>query len=263
MNPGENISTSTSCTIYQRWARLPVGFVNFSGPIDESRSNFGTKVSLKELLGLDRAGASSGDMRFYHIAEAPDLYGQKVMYFWPMPATDKTIDYVYYRRPRQLRYSGYAGADFAGTISIDADDATVTCTNAGLLDDHVGSILRIGTSATERPTGHYGEYPYVEERAIAEYTDTTHLELDANAQTSRSGVKYVITDPIDIGQAAHNAFLRCCEKNLAQSRNLPKLDEITAVADRALLEAMGSCEGVRGEDSGLGYGGNYTVDVEV
>ncbi len=261
MNPGENIAAGTSCTIYQRWVRLPLDFVNFSGPIDESRSNFGTKVSLKELLGLDRAGSSSGDMRFYAVAEAPDLYGQKVMYFYPMAGSDKTLDFAYYRRPRQLRYSGYDANDFVGTVVVAAGSPSVAGTTTAFADTHVDSIFRIGADATNRPTGHYGQYPYADQRAVASVADATTLTLDGDVTTSGSGVKYTISDPIDIGLSAHNAFLRCCEKNLAQARNLPKLDEITAVADRALLQAMGACEGVRGEESGVAAAYDYTADM--
>ena len=64
------------------------------------------------------------------------------------------------------------------------------------------------------------------------------LTLDAAVVTTRSGVSYQITDPIDIQPEARNAFLRMCERNLAITRGLPNLERFELAARMATIDAM-------------------------
>ena len=58
-------------------------------------------------------------------------------------------------------------------------------------------------------------------------------------ETNRNGVKYVIADPIDLGQSAWDAFLRCCEKHLAIICNLEDQALIVGQARESLFRAKG------------------------
>lgn len=253
MNPGQDV-TATSYVLYQRWIRLPSDFLAFTGPFTETSWQLGEELSLGEMLGMDRYNSSSGDTIYFSVGEVPDLYGQKALYIYPQMDSLRSIDFSYLRQPRELRYSGHDAADYAGTITVTAGSDALTGTTTSFTSSHVGSIVRIGTSGTVLPSGRFGESPFSEERSILAVSDATNATLDADVTTSRSDVKYRITDPIDIGRVAHNAFLRLAEKHLAIARKLEHFTRISDVADRALLEAMGADNPVI-TDPSLGHAG--------
>jgi hypothetical protein len=103
--------------------------------------------------------------------------------------------------------------------------------------DHVGSILRIGTSTTARPTGLEGASPFAEEFRIIAVADTTHCTLDSTVATSRTGVKCVISDPVDLDISLFDAFVRCCEKQVAVPRDIKGKGDIIGAYDDALFAA--------------------------
>ena len=244
LNPGQDVDDG-DYVLYQRYVRLPSDFRCFSAPMAQGGWRLGSRVSLDEFLALDRYDASSsGQILQYAIAEVPDLHDALALFVYPQPSATETIDFPYTRYPRVLRYTGHQAP--AGTIAVTADSAAVVGTSTAFASDMVGAVLRIGTG-TDRPTGRYGEHPFAEERIITAVTDTTNLTLDAVVVTSREGVSYSITDPIDIGRVAKNAFLRMAEKHLVLAR--PSRDSkggiqndqmISMEADRTLLQAMGA-----------------------
>jgi len=227
---------------------LPSDFRAFTIQANQNDWEFGRAVSLAEIMHLDRYESSTGTaIQYYCIAEAPDLYDQLALFIWPQLTKQKTIDFVYIRNPRPLRYSGYtAASDYAGTVDVTANSAAVTGTDTAFADEMEGAIFRIGSHSSEAPTGLFGDQPYVEERAISTYASATSITLDGNVVTTRSGVKYRITDPIDIGRVAKNAFLRCCEKNLVRTcfqqseRQENLLSRAKAEYQEALIWAMGA-----------------------
>ncbi|MHC4178259.1 MAG: hypothetical protein ACYSWU_12180 [Planctomycetota bacterium] len=239
MNPGADVAAS-SYVLYQRWARLPSDFVAFTGPFGETNWRLGQEISLSEMLGMDRYNSSSGDIRYYAIGDVPDLYGRKALYLYPQMDSTRTIDFHYLRRPRELRFTGHDSSDIVGTVAVTSGSGAVTGTSTVFRTEHVGSIFRQGDSATVAPTGRIGATPFVEERSVSAFTSTTAITLDGNIQTTRSGKKYRITDPIDLGRVAHNAFLRCCEKHLATAKKLEHWQRINDEAEKSLLDAMGA-----------------------
>jgi hypothetical protein len=203
----------------------------------ESSWRLGVPVTMTEMLAQDRYHTDSGAIQFYCVAEVPDVYGRQALFVYPAAVADETLDYVYVRRPRELRYSGHDAAEYTGTITLTAGSDVVLGTGTQFSSEMVGSILRVGTDAN-RPTGRFGEHPFAEERSVASVESATQLTLDAGAAATRSGVGYAITDVIDLGRVAHTAFLRLAEMHVAIGRNLKSLGAIRELADRALLEAM-------------------------
>jgi hypothetical protein len=238
-NPGQDVASS-SYVLYQRWVQLPDDFLAFTGPMAESSWQLGHPVTLTEMLALDRYNSAAGDLRYYHVAEVPDLYGQKALYFFPQPISTQTLDFVYTRQPRPLRYTGIDSACHQGTISVTAGSATVSGSGTAFDSGMIGSVLRIGTDATNPPNGRFGEYPWAEERAIHAVASATSLTLDVGVETTRSGVKCRISDPIDVGRIAHNAFLRLAEKHLAMAKNYKQAARIETAAYQALMQAKGA-----------------------
>jgi hypothetical protein len=244
MNPGQDVSAA-SYVLYQRYVRLPSDFRCFSAPMAQGAWRLGTEVSLDYMLALDRYDASSSDkVTYYAIAEVPDLYDAKALFTYPQQSATETVDFVYTRFPRVLRYTGHE--DPAGTITATAGSATIAGSGTAFDSDMVGAVLRVGTDST-RPTGRFGEKPYSEERIITAVATPTSLTLDSNIATSQSGVAYSVADPIDIGRVAKNAFMRLAEKHLVISR--PSRDSkggiqndnmVVAQANQSLLQAMGA-----------------------
>jgi hypothetical protein len=89
------------------------------------------------------------------------------------------------------------------------------------------------------PTGLDGLYPYVEQRVIATYTSPTILALDNTVSAAASGVKYSITDPIDLDPSAYDAMIALAKKYLAVEKGAKNWQQIAALADERLRHAKG------------------------
>jgi len=159
------------------------------------------------------------------------------LFLYPTPDTLRTEDLIYIRRPRPLRISGKESDHAVGTLGLTADSAAATGTSTVFDSSMVGSIVRAGTS-TKAPTGVVGTNPYKEQQVIQSVTSATAVTLSSVAEGTRAGVKYTISDPVDIDPVMIDAFLRCCEKQLAIIRQMKRLDMIAA----AYLDALESAK---------------------
>lgn len=238
MSPGADV-VSTTYKVWPRWYALPTDFVSMARPLEES-ALWQRAIYLRpdEMFALNRYEDISGDIAYYTIAPAPDLFGTMALFVHPQADAEETLDFLYKRRLRQLRYTGQDANDVAGTIAVTADSAAVVGSGTAFDATHIGSVLRISKSTSLRPTGIEGGNPWVEQRSIIAYQDATHVTLDAGVSTARSGVKYSISDPLDIEVAAYQAFLRCAEVQVAVARNLWKQRRVIREAmDEAVLRA--------------------------
>ncbi len=238
MNPGKDVA-SGEFTLYPRWYRLPADFMSFTTPMEARTWRLGEYLTFTEMAQLDRFVPQTGDIRYHTIAPVPDLYGALGLFVYPASNADETFDFVYKRWPRQLRYAGYDNSEYTGTIGGTA--AAITGTDTAFESSMAGSILRVG-GTTLRPSGVEGLSPWVEQRSIKSVASTTGLTLDASVTAytgTWSGKKYAITDPIDLDIAAYDAFLRLCEKKVAEHLDLKSLLQITRSADNALALAKG------------------------
>lgn len=254
MNPGEDVA-STTYSLFPQWYILPEDFVSLSGPIREDTGYILSKITQTEMLRLYRNEYSTGKPQYYCIAEVPDLYGSLGICLYPVKTESATLDYIYTRRPRRLRHTGHDANDYVGTIAVTAGSATVTGTNTAFNDTMLGAILRIGTDNTHRPTGLEGKYPFIEERSISAIASTTSLTLDNNAATTRSGVKYTVASPIDLGVSLHNLFMRQCEKHLARAHVFEDRERIELAEMEARILAMGTRMHAQPDD--LAYGAEW------
>lgn len=248
-NFGEDIAAGASYRLYKTCYHLPADFNAAKGFYGESMFEIGNQLTLEEYFKLERMNTVNSDTpRYYAFGGVNDLYGTLGLYVWPEPAEAQTYDYLYERNPRQLAYSGYDARDMAGTVVISG--TSVTGTNTTFASGMAGSILRISSSSTA-PSGRYGTNPFVEERVIASVTDATHLTLDA-AATARSGVKCIVTDPIDLDRSWWDAFLARCHYEMCCIR---KMDERTKADTKAAYEEkrhLAKCAANRGGQSYLG-----------
>ena len=235
LNPGADVA-STTFSCYPRWYVLPPDFGAMTRPLEKTAWLGARNISPTEMLALDRYREDTGDIKYYSIGRAQGLYGSMALSVHPASNATETLDFVYKKRQRDLRYTGHDGTDYAGTLSVSQDTAAVTGAGTSFVSGMVGSILRLGDTS-DRPTGIEGLHPWAEQRAISAVTDSTTLTLDANVTTGYSAVKYVITDPLDFDVAVYDAFLALCERNLAVARDWKNKADFVALANKAVFDA--------------------------
>ncbi len=228
---------TTSFTLYHDDYLLPADFVRQDTAIFEG--NFGglTYSDPTDQLWWQRFMFSSGTPRFYCIRGNPLFPGRLTIGFSPYPDQSKSIDFIYQRRSRGLRYDGYV----TGTVSVDAVNLPTIVNGNGTVFDRsmVGSVLRVGT-AREAPTSWVGANPPAVETVILEVLTPSALRVADAFAADQVAVKYVISDPIDVEQGCClTAFLRGVEKQLTIARSV-KEDKADAFAayDMALKEAQ-------------------------
>lgn len=211
MNPGEDVSDA-DYTLFCYWYPLPNDFLTTIGPMAENFRQFGTQSTLEEIAEYHRFSPLSGDMRLWAIGANPN--GGLALHVWPALDSAVRLDLPYKRRPRDLRHTGYAAGDFAGTVSISG--TTVTGVTTSFTSTMAGAVLRVGT--TRPPDGLEGQFPYVQELVIKSVSSATAATLET-AGTTVSSKSYRISDPVSLERVAWDALLTAAEKHLARMRN--------------------------------------------
>ncbi len=249
MNPGADVAAGAEYSIFKSYYALPNDFISMVTPWAEALYAGAEAVGYDEMLTKQRYYSDTGDPRYYCIRGVEDLYGSAGLYLWPPTDEDQTLDFIYQRRMRPVRYWGIAAPDYQGTITVTAGSAAVTGSGTAFDAKMVGSILRIGAN-TNKPTGLAGEQgrtfaPYAEQRAIVGYTSATAVTLDDEVETARSGVGYVVVDPIDIDVALHRVLLAGTIRNLASARAFKDMSLIEAEYADALWAARAGDQRVK------------------
>lgn len=238
--PPADVAAGTSYTAFPRWYPLPNDFAAMVSVMEETSCLSGSYVSPTAMEELMRWAFQTGDAYYWTIRSAPGLIGSYGLFLHGASTATETLDIMYRRRLRPLRYHGEAAADSVGTIAVTAGSTTVTGTGTSFGSTHVGSLFLIGDDATNAPTGWVGDYPYVEKRAVRSVASATSLTLDGNVVTSRSGVKYRITDPIDLPIDVCPAFLKCCEAEYARLARLEERKELETAYLHEVQRAKGA-----------------------
>ena len=217
LNPGADIAAGETYEIYPTYYRLPNDFASMVIPRTEEYHWNMEAVSYDEIMSLDRHDHTTGTPRKYCIRAVEDLLGQVGFYVYPASDAVGTLDFIYRRRGRDIRFTGMNAADYQGTVAVTAGSATVTGTGTAFSSLVPGAVMRIAANAT-KPTAMIGSNPWVEERSIASRSSTTACVLDAVVTQTLSAVKYVISDPVDIDPALHNLMRAGAVWHFAQER---------------------------------------------
>lgn len=213
--PQADISTATAYSLYRDTYPLPADCLQVDELVDVGNQMIPCYVNPRDWLQQQRLTKSPARPRDYTIMADPHYFGTMAIRFFPAPDAAYTFDFVYQRQPRQLRYDEVS----AGTVTVAASSAVVTGTSTAFDSRHAGAVIRTSTNGTDVPEALTWETPYDQEKVIITYTSATSLTVDSTYSTSYSNVLYLISDPIDIEAGAMlNAFLRCCEKNIAFTR---------------------------------------------
>lgn len=211
-NPGADVASGTEYTLFRSAYTLPIGFKRMSEPSQETWCGM-DYVKPKDWLYREKLAYSSGIPYQFTITSSPDLMGQQVMRFWPVWSEAKTLDFFYQRRAKQIKVTGREAADQQGTVAVSSTAVTGTGT-AFDATRHEGCVLRIGSNSTTVPTGMHGRYPPVDERSVSDVVSATSITMDA-AGTTASGVKYVLSDQVDLAPYIWSLLFRSVEKHLS------------------------------------------------
>jgi hypothetical protein len=214
-NPGADVASSTAYEIFRSCYTLPSDFVKMNMPQSESRLGGMCYVSSEWFHSQERNSYSKGQPTHYTIARDPSLIGQMAMHVLPVPNAAESIQFVYYSRGREMKFSGYDLGYCKGEISVTADSATVTGFNTAFSEDMIGAILRIGSDGNTIPTGVDGQHPRTDERSILSVESAASLTLDAGVASTQTKVKFAISDVVDIDPGMVPCYLRCIEKHLS------------------------------------------------
>ena len=215
--PDGDITTATPFLIYRDSYLLPVDFVSQDQALYEL--NFGgmTYTHPREWLFENRYVFASGVPQYFTITGDRKYPGRLVLRMFPWPYEEKTVDFIYKRRPRALT----SIPAMTGTISGSIAQNTLTGSGTNFAPGMVGSVIRI-SSNPNKPTSMImgGNFPAFES-TIASYVSSASVTLTDALPTTFAGVGYTVSDPIDIEQGAMlNAYLRCVEMHLGMNRTL-------------------------------------------
>lgn len=232
-SPDDDIASGTEYSLVRLTYTLPNYFVS-GDELNLGDSAWSpTYVSADEWLRLRRQNLTTGTPFAYTIIGLPELMGQLSLAVWPAPNVDGYADMVIRRRGRDIKLDGFADRLNTGRVSITSGSATVTGSATNFGSDMRGAVIRISATPSP-PTGEFGLNPFVEQRSISEYVNTSEVTMDANASNTLSNVSYIISDQIDIHADMVNAFYRGCELQLCYTRESRKLPMAIRAYDMAL-----------------------------
>lgn len=261
--PTADIAAGETYEMYRMYYELPDDFISCVEPMPEQDSEIlGIWTVPEEIMARFRYDTASASSRLWTIAPVPDKPTRQALWLYPANSADDTVDVWYRSMPRQLRYSGYETKCNTGTIAVTASAATVTGTGTTFEDPMEGSLFRIGTDTQFQPTGLRGVYPWVEEHTIKTYTSTTALTLKDSVTTTRSGVKYTITDPLDLDSCAIPALFRLAERNVSQTVGGKEVRNDIIRAEQAIITARGASNKSAGRKRIAGAGAQTLRSLE-
>jgi hypothetical protein len=222
-NPGADVAAGASYMWWRHSYALPCDWWKLCDPVDTELGTGGPDMEYRpadEIEGYIRSMSVTPVSRptSYTIARDPRR-GCLCLMMAPPPNEVRTYQFVYHRLPRPLRVYKYA----SGTVTVAAGATAVTGSGTAWTSDHVGSVLRIGSSGSLEPTSQFGNLvtddqkdiesnPAAYTRIITAVGSATSCTVDAAIPSAVSAARYVISDPLDIDwTVASKAFQRRAE----------------------------------------------------
>lgn len=209
----DDIDQAVEARLYRSVYPLPADFRNIDAPIDESSWTGFQYVSQDLAMKMERADDVAGPPAYWTVRKDPDSMGYAIQVLG-YPVKVEALDFTYRRSPRPMRLSGHETPARQGTVTVSGTSASGSGT--AFSADMVGSVLRLGTAAAV-PDSYGSMNPYAAQARITAISNTSTATIDTSL--SYSGVKYVITDPVDMPVGMHNAMLSACEYWLARIRD--------------------------------------------
>jgi hypothetical protein len=233
LTPSSDFVSPTAATLYQDTFPLPSDFRSLDSPIDHVAWTRFIYVSADQAMKLENANNLAGPPHAWTVIKDPQGTGWAIKVIG-YPVANSNLDFTYRRLPRRLRISGHEASSRQGTVTIS--DTTVTGTGTAFTSAMVGSVLRIGT-ATDSPGSDGSLQPYQGEAVITAVASATSCTIATSL--SATGVKYIVSDIVDMAPGMFNGLLSCATYWLARIRG-SKPDNEFAMYQRDLRLAMES-----------------------
>jgi hypothetical protein len=220
-NPGEDIAAGTAYKWWRDTYPMPLDFLSADSFIDHEESWEPLHGSPGSVLNRRSGNQVANRPMSRSFISDPDYVGVMAVRFDPPPDDTYRYDFMYVRCPMPMRVLDYS----TGTVAVTS--TAVTGTGTSWNSDMVGSLIRFPHSGVNQvPTGNSGLYPYAEQRIVTAVASATSLTIDSVLDGTYSGVKYRISDFIDIDyNTMREAFRKLCEYRFAE--NLSRQDQGT------------------------------------
>jgi hypothetical protein len=251
-NPGADVASDTTYEIVRDTYPLPTNVISVEKLYDVTHNWEISFEEHAEWLHTRRYWRTGGLPTCFTIAADPNYLGQMAIRLNRPPSETTVLDFAATLRPRALSLQEYS----TGTATATSGSSTVTGSGTAWTSSMVGSIFRPGNDASNAPTGEEGEYPAVWERRVISVETATSLTLDEDADSSLSGVKYTLSDPVEIENGAMlNLFKVMCEREMSKALDIGEKRQYDETYRQALLTAMGADSRYSGTlDSMMGTG---------
>jgi hypothetical protein len=230
---GITVPAGSSYAVYRTTYPLPADFRDLDEPSDEFNWWSGLYVSPDQAMKIARISHSVGKPYHWTVIKDPASSGYAIQLVG-YPNRVESIDYVYRRRARPLRYSGHEANSRAGTIARTGTSVTLSGAST-FVDGFVGAVLRVGDTSNH-PGPIESMTPYASEAKITAVGSSTGLTTDVSGTVAGS-TKYLITDPADIPRHAYTALSSCAEYWLARIRGA-SVDKAFAAYQRDMRLAL-------------------------
>lgn len=164
--------------------------------------------------------------------------GQLAIAIWPPSDASYVIDILYKRAPRALVYAEVGADEGQGVVSATASSTTITGDTTAFASAMIGSVIRFSSDGETAPTGQTGGSPAAVERTITDVASATSLTVDSAMPSTLSGVRYVISDPVDIDvPVMYEYFCREVEKQFRLIARSKLTNEELGAYNQSLAQA--------------------------
>lgn len=245
-NPGANVASGTAYTLYRNEYPLPVGFRRALTLVDVDALRPVRMIVDSEEHTLQMGGYGvPGRPNFACIRNTGETTGGLSLVFNCPPDEALAFDLLYDTFPRQFvipeKYS-------TGTVTISSGSASLTGTGTTFPTGCAGCVIRLSSTSGDEPTGPFGgkvdkidlDNPYAFQSVIKTRGSATSLTLVDEADAAYSGVKYTISDPLDIEDGAmFTALMKMAIANYARisNRDLKTVQYHEQMAREAIIVA--------------------------
>ena len=231
-NPGADVAAGTAYSLYRDSYPLPTDFLNLDTPnVSDNVGGLGY-VHPNEWLNAGQSNQSQGTPNLYTIMGDPNYMGALAIFFYPPPDSAYTVPTMYNRAPRPLILDEYS----TGTATTSS--TTVTGIGTAWTSNMAGAMIRFSSGTLNVPTGLSGPYPYYMERTVMSVESATSLTIDSTPGETLTGVKYSISDPVDIADYMVDLFRLECFKQARLGYRLPPHPEEVNEYDRSRNRAF-------------------------
>jgi hypothetical protein len=159
--------TAQPYVIYRILYPLPSDFRNLDEPTSEYNWSSGLYVSPDEALKIERVARSTGLPYHWTVLPDPDGSGW-VLKLIGYPTRVETVDFMYRRSARPIKYSGHESAARFSSVTVQDEGADLgwVAPIPAAPSDCVGSVVRFGSAASVFPGSIESLTPYDAEGVV-------------------------------------------------------------------------------------------------